>query len=210
MGGTAGTGAGSAPGPVITSSAAGGGPNGAVASAGGGGNAESGVTPLAGFAVPSVAEAVEGQVPAERSRSGETPEEPEKSPSVHEDISQQDLERLEATPTLQQGIGTPSAGWGQLNVQIYNGLAGREIDEITVEISVVSPQKEILVNHRLHRMTGYAVYGSRSVPPLQTSTFTTSLGFSVLPGQSWSCRLVGAKGTRPVTLSPQINIQDPY
>ena len=52
MGGTAGTGAGSAPGPVITSSAAGGSPNGAVTSAGGGGNAESVVTPWAGFDAP--------------------------------------------------------------------------------------------------------------------------------------------------------------
>jgi len=125
--------------------------------------------------------------------------EPEKVAAPEEDVPPAEVAALDVHASL-QGAGPPT-GWGYLRVGIYNGST-LNLTEITVEITVLDPSKQPVVDRRPYRIKYVRSLGlgetdkSASIPPLQVGEFGTSLGFNVLPGQTWSCQVIGARGTR--------------
>ena len=114
-----------------------------------------------------------------------------KPSNFKQEVSPDQLEKLEIHAML-KGVGPPT-GWDRLEGNIYNGLPDVEINEITVEINVVNSKNEAVVTSRPYRIS--LLYGV-GAQPLQTAHFSTRLGFNVLPTQSWTFRLVGAKATK--------------
>ena|ERR1035437_1289311 len=114
-----------------------------------------------------------------------------KTSNLKQEVSPDQLEKLEIHAIL-KGVDPPT-GWDRLEGDIYNGLPDVEINEITVEINVVNSKNEAVVTSRPYRIS--LLYGV-GAQPLQTAHFSTRLGFNVLPTQSWTFRLVGAKATK--------------
>jgi hypothetical protein len=131
-------------------------------------------------------------------KSAQKPE-PEKVAAPEEDIPPAEVAALDVHASL-QGAGL-STGWGYLRVGIYNGST-LNLTEITVEVTVLDSAKQPVVDRRPYRIKYVRSVGAgntdkpESIPPLQTGEFGTSLGFDVLPGQSWSCQVIGARGTK--------------
>lgn len=104
-------------------------------------------------------------------------------------LTKSEISKLKVQPRV-EGIGPPR-GWDYLEADVYNGLPDLTVSEITLEVTVLRPNGERVVDSRRYRLTD--MYG---IPPLETGSLSAALGFNILPGQSWSYALIGAKGKR--------------
>jgi hypothetical protein len=107
------------------------------------------------------------------------------------DLTPDQLSKVEVTPKL-NGSGPPR-GWNRVEADVYNGLPDTTVTEITLDLTVVGSNNEPVVTSRRYRLVSLPEGEARA---LQTGNYSTSLGFSILPSQSWSYVLVGAKGKK--------------
>src|ERR1019366_2830848 len=108
-----------------------------------------------------------------------------------QELTSDELAKLDIQPTL-EGPGFPT-GWNRVEAEVYNGLPDINVSEITIEITVVSQKKDPIITARPYRLVSLLGGEARA---LQTGNYETRLGFFILPGQSWSFRVAGAKGTK--------------
>jgi hypothetical protein len=76
--------------------------------------------------------------------------------------------------------------YGWIHFHPYNGSEWR-VEEIQVEVTV--RENDTVVLQRRYNLSGNALY------PFNSGEFIADLGFKLNPGQTWSFRIISAKGT---------------
>jgi hypothetical protein len=116
----------------------------------------------------------------------------EASHQTNRDLTPEEISKVTVTPEL-EGVGG-SSGWSSIKANTYNGLSELAVYEITIQVTVLDPNGQSIVDARPYRMMGE--FGSVA-SPLRSTWFNVPLGFIIHSKDKWSWRLVGAKGRQP-------------
>lgn len=132
--------------------------------------------------------------------------EPKKGPAIEEEITGDDLAKLDIGASLEDSMSREGR-WSAVRLNVYNGLSDVWVKEITIQVSVLSPDRKTVLAQRQYRISGYYPVSTQlEIAPLQSGVFGAPLGFDVTRDNSWSFSIVGAEGIKQ--LPPESGVFD--